>query len=142
MSARLLLSSPNIRAAARRGLQNPINFASRRAYSTPTPSGGLLKAGSLLNSRSLGWPAYIYRSRNSGTLTTRAISFHRAIPKLFMKFAKLPAAFGGVTIAGLAYLQYQATRSSTPIYPYSVVLKAVQKPETTWSACLTRLVRL
>jgi hypothetical protein len=40
----------------------------------------------------------------------RNASFARILPKLFMKFARIPAMFGGATIAGLAYVQYQATR--------------------------------
>lgn len=31
-----------------------------------------------------------------------------------MKFLRVPAAFGGAMIAGLAYLQYQAQRQYTP----------------------------
>jgi replication fork clamp-binding protein CrfC len=34
----------------------------------------------------------------------------RILPQLLLKFARIPALFGGVTIAGLAYVQYQATR--------------------------------
>lgn len=43
-------------------------------------------------------------------MTVRALSFSRAIPKLVIKFARVPAAFGGAMIAGLAYVQYQAQR--------------------------------
>jgi hypothetical protein len=32
------------------------------------------------------------------------------LPRLALKLARLPAMFGGAMIAGLAYLQYQATR--------------------------------
>jgi hypothetical protein len=38
------------------------------------------------------------------------MSFARSLPKLVLKFAKIPAAFGGVAIAGLAYLQFQVER--------------------------------
>ena len=34
----------------------------------------------------------------------------RIIPQLLLKFARIPALFGGATIAGLAYIQYQAAR--------------------------------
>ncbi|KAF3910947.1 Dynamin-1 [Dactylellina cionopaga] len=37
----------------------------------------------------------------------RLISFQRALPKLFVKFIRIPAAFGGATIAGLAYVNYK-----------------------------------
>jgi hypothetical protein len=33
------------------------------------------------------------------------------LPKLAMKLVRVPAMFGGATIAGLAYFQYQATRT-------------------------------
>ena len=36
--------------------------------------------------------------------------FVRILPKLLLKFARIPALFGGATIAGLAYVQYQAAR--------------------------------
>ena len=39
----------------------------------------------------------------------RPISFARALPKLFSKFATLGAVGGGATIAGLVYVQNQAT---------------------------------
>jgi GTP-binding protein EngB required for normal cell division len=39
----------------------------------------------------------------------RPVSFARAIPKLFSKFATLGAVGGGATIAGLVYIQNQAT---------------------------------
>jgi hypothetical protein len=42
----------------------------------------------------------------------RSISFARMLPKLALKLVKVPAMFGGATIAGLAYFQYQATRMS------------------------------
>ncbi|KAF3902730.1 Dynamin-1 [Arthrobotrys entomopaga] len=37
----------------------------------------------------------------------RLISFQRVLPKLFVKFVRIPAAFGGATIAGLAYVNYK-----------------------------------
>lgn len=43
----------------------------------------------------------------------RTISFSRVLPKLAMKLARVPAMFGGAMLAGLAYLQYQATRTSS-----------------------------
>ena len=44
----------------------------------------------------------------------RAISFARALPKLATKLLRVPAMFGASMIAGLAYLQYQATREVDP----------------------------
>jgi hypothetical protein len=43
-------------------------------------------------------------------VAVRNASFVRILPKLVLKFARIPAMFGGAIIAGLAYLQYQATR--------------------------------
>lgn len=40
---------------------------------------------------------------------TRPISFVRVLPKLFTKFASLGAVAGGATVAGLVYVQNQAT---------------------------------
>lgn len=42
--------------------------------------------------------------------TTRAISFTRVLPGIALKLVRIPAMFGTAIIAGLAYLQYQATR--------------------------------
>ena len=42
----------------------------------------------------------------------RAISFARAMPKLALKLARIPAMFGGAMIAAVAYIQYQAIRRS------------------------------
>ena len=39
--------------------------------------------------------------------TYRAMSFQRALPNLAMKLLRVPAALGGATIAGLAYLNYK-----------------------------------
>lgn len=44
------------------------------------------------------------------TVAVRNASFVRLLPKLMVKFARIPAMFGGAIIAGLAYVQYQATR--------------------------------
>jgi hypothetical protein len=38
------------------------------------------------------------------------MSFARSLPKLVLKFARIPAAFGGAAIAGFAYLQFKAER--------------------------------
>lgn len=41
---------------------------------------------------------------------TRNVSFARLIPKLVIKFARIPAMFGGLLIGGAAWVQYQAIR--------------------------------
>lgn len=114
MSARLLSSravslavSSRSHIATRRVLSASSLSLSTRANPT---SGGLLRLESVLRSHTNSWPNQIYRAHSAGALTVRALSFHRAIPKLMMKFLRIPAAFGGAMIAGLAYLQYQAQR--------------------------------
>jgi hypothetical protein len=49
-------------------------------------------------------------------LAIRQMSFARSIPKLVLKFARIPAAFGGAAIAGLAYVQYKAERGYSPSF--------------------------
>lgn len=43
----------------------------------------------------------------------RNASFARFLPRLVVKFIRIPAMAGGVMIAGLAWIQYQATRTLT-----------------------------
>ncbi|TVY88944.1 Protein msp1, mitochondrial, partial [Lachnellula willkommii] len=73
-------------------------------------------AGSLLRSESgvratrrRIWPAGTIRFSNA--VIVRNASFARVIPNILMKFARIPALFAGVTISGLAYVQYQATQA-------------------------------
>jgi GTP-binding protein EngB required for normal cell division len=54
---------------------------------------------------------------------TRPISFVRVLPKLFSKFATLGAAAGGATIAGLIYVQNQATAAGQAISNWFVEVK-------------------
>lgn len=42
---------------------------------------------------------------------TRNASFVRFLPKLVLKFARIPAMFGGLAIGAFAWVQYQATRT-------------------------------
>jgi dynamin-like GTPase MGM1, mitochondrial len=44
-------------------------------------------------------------------VAVRNASFGRFIPKLVVKFIRIPAMAGGVMIGGLAWVQYQATRT-------------------------------
>jgi GTP-binding protein EngB required for normal cell division len=64
----------------------------------------------LYNARPLprqSWPQGANSLHNVPTV--RPVSFARALPKLFSKFATLGAVGGGATIAGLVYIQNQAT---------------------------------
>ncbi len=45
-------------------------------------------------------------------VTVRNASFVRFLPKLVLKFARIPAMFGGLMIGALAWVQYQAIRES------------------------------
>ena len=70
-----------------------------------------------MQSRVPTWAGQVYRYHNSGAMsvtTVRQMSFARSLPKLVLKFARIPAAFGGVAIAGLAYVQYKAERVDHP----------------------------
>ncbi|RPA95178.1 hypothetical protein L873DRAFT_1644804, partial [Choiromyces venosus 120613-1] len=120
MSARLLSSRAVSAAASRRSqlytattrrlLSSPISTISTgRASST---SAGLLCISHALRSRTFQRAGQLSRS-HSGAVAVRSISFARVIPKLVLKFARLPAAFGGAMIAGLAYVQYQAQQAGT-----------------------------
>jgi hypothetical protein len=71
-------------------------------------AGGLLQNAAARTGRVRPWPLGSNSLHNVPAV--RTISFARIVPKLFMKFARIPAMFGGATIAGLAYVQYQATR--------------------------------
>ena len=85
--------------------------ASVSAASSP-PAAGLLGPGSVFRSRSARWPGQIYRYHNLGgaVIVVRQMSFARSMPKLVLKFARIPAAFGGAALAGLAYVQFKAER--------------------------------
>ncbi|KAF2838178.1 hypothetical protein M501DRAFT_936274 [Patellaria atrata CBS 101060] len=85
---------------------------SRRTLYTASPNaGGLLRAASgapLL--RRQRWPAGTNALHNA--VAVRSIAgFARVIPKLFQKFATLGALGGGAAVAGLVYVQNQATQA-------------------------------
>ena len=62
----------------------------------------------------------------------RSISFARILPNLVLKFARIPALFGGAMLAGLAYVQYQATRwLSLRMYDRLMLIKDPQRREIT-----------
>jgi hypothetical protein len=104
MSGRL--SSARLRPLARRASTQ----AARHFHPHPTSSAGLLRSDSAVRAaRRRIWPAGY--TLFSNVVAVRNASFARILPKLLLKFARIPALFGGATIAGLAYVQYQATRS-------------------------------
>ena len=78
-------------------------------HHTSSSTGGLLRSDAAVRSaRQRIWPAGYTPFSNA--VAVRNASFVRILPNLILKFARIPALFGGATIAGLAYIQYQATR--------------------------------
>lgn len=71
-------------------------------------TGGLLRVDNVAI-RGRAWPIGASSIHNN-VLVVRNISFARILPRLAIKLARIPAMFGGAMIAGMAYLQYQATR--------------------------------
>ena len=117
MSARVLVSPRNGLTAALTRHPTAAFIASRRLYTPLAPAslktaGGLLRIEPTRMQRTQLWPSQIYRSHSNAI---RAISFARFLPKLVVKFARVPALFGGATVAGLAYVQYQAQREYSPM---------------------------
>ncbi|KAG4425153.1 hypothetical protein IFR04_001720 [Cadophora malorum] len=105
MSGRLL--STRLRPLAQR-----VNTGAARHFHhhTTSSAGGLLKTDSAVRAaRRRIWPAGYTAFSNA--VIVRNASFVRILPKLLLKFARIPALFGGATIAGLAYVQYQATQA-------------------------------
>lgn len=46
----------------------------------------------------------------------RNASFARFLPKLVVKFARIPAMFGGLAIGAFAWVQYQANRMYPAVF--------------------------
>ena len=80
----------------------------RHLHNATSRSGGLLRADGSATLRRRAWPIGANAIHNN-VPAVRSFSFGRIFPKLALKLARLPAMFGGATIAGLAYVQYQAT---------------------------------
>ena len=93
-------------------LRSPLRTTSLyRSISQISNSGGLLqRSAGARNPRGRSWPLGAYAIHNVPAV--RTISFARVLPKLATKLLRIPAMFGGAAIAGLAYIQYQATRES------------------------------
>ena len=100
MSGRIL--SHRLAPLVRTGLARNFHNAGSR-------TGGLLRADGGAALRGRAWPIGASSIHNN-VPAVRAFSFGRMLPKLALKLARIPAMFGGATIAGLAYFQYQATR--------------------------------
>ncbi|KAL2221075.1 putative mitochondrial dynamin GTPase [Thermoascus aurantiacus ATCC 26904] len=102
MSGRIL--SHRLTPLLRRGL------LARHIHNVSARTGGLLRADGGAALRGRAWPAGA-NSIHNNVPVVRTISFARILPRLAIKLARLPAMFGGAMIAGIAYLQYQATQA-------------------------------
>ncbi|KAI1337488.1 dynamin family protein [Xylariaceae sp. FL0016] len=73
------------------------------------PSGGLLRADASIRTtrRRLWFPVNNFHN----AVIVRNASFARFLPRLVVKFIRIPAMAGGVMIGGLAWIQYQATQA-------------------------------
>lgn len=91
-----------LRPVSRRASVNPVRHLHR------TPTGGLLQAdGSIRATQRRMW---FGGNAFHNAVTARNASFARFLPKLVVKFARIPAMFGGLAIGAFAWVQYQATR--------------------------------
>ena len=106
MSATKLLAAgkaPWARGALRQSISN-------RLFHQASSTGGVLQRSiGLRHAQKRSWPIGAYSIHNVPAV--RTISFTRSLPKLATKLIRIPAMFGGAAIAGLAYIQYQATRT-------------------------------
>ncbi|SPQ21892.1 10b7b069-19e3-44d9-a836-c36664a0b0d4 [Thermothielavioides terrestris] len=74
------------------------------------PTGGIQRAELAARSfrRSLQFPANAYHN----AVIVRNASFARLLPKLALKFVRIPALFGGLAIGTVGWIQYQAIQVS------------------------------
>ena len=71
------------------------------------PAGGLQSEAAVrANRRRLWHTGKLFHN----AVIVRNASFARFLPKLVVKFARIPAMFGGLMIGGIAWVQYQAIR--------------------------------
>ena len=92
---------------ARRGLaQNTV----RHFHHHRMPAGGLQRLDMspvrAVRHR-VGFPVNSYHN----AVLVRNASFVRLIPRIMLKFARIPATFGGLMIGAAAWVQYQAIRT-------------------------------
>ncbi|CAL5871141.1 uncharacterized protein PFLUO_LOCUS5387 [Penicillium psychrofluorescens] len=113
MSGRIL--SHRLAPLVRNGL------LARHLHNAGSRTGGLLRADGGAALRGRAWPTGANAIHNN-VPAVRTISFARMLPKLALKLARVPAMFGGATIAGLAYIQYQANQAGT--YAIDVLKRA------------------
>lgn len=102
MSGRVLAAG--LRPLPRRAAVLPVRHLHRQS------TGGLLQADAAIRAtRKRMWQG---GNAFHNAVTTRNASFARFLPKLMVKFLRVPAMFGGVAIGAFAWVQYQAARTS------------------------------
>ncbi|KAK5627078.1 hypothetical protein RRF57_002793 [Xylaria bambusicola] len=81
------------------------------------PSGGLLRADASIRAtrRRMWFPINSFHN----AVTVRNASFARFLPRLVVKFIRIPALAGGFMVGGLAWIQYQATQAGN--YAWDVI---------------------
>lgn len=84
-------------------------FLARHVHNAGARTGGLLRSDGSAALRGRAWPVGANSIHNVPAV--RGISFARILPKLALKLVKVPAMLGTATVAGLAYIQYQTTRT-------------------------------
>ncbi|KAI1363431.1 mitochondrial dynamin GTPase [Xylaria arbuscula] len=81
------------------------------------PSGGLLRADASIRAtrRRMWFPGNSFHN----AVAVRNASFARFLPRLVVKFIRIPALAGGFMVGGLAWIQYQATQAGN--YAWDVI---------------------
>ncbi|KAF4983650.1 hypothetical protein FZEAL_1002 [Fusarium zealandicum] len=103
MSGRVLAAG--LRPLTRRATVHPVRYIHRH------PTGGLLQADAAIRAtRKRMWYG---GNAFHNAVTARNASFARFLPKLLVKFLRVPAMFGGVAIGAFAWVQYQAAQAGT-----------------------------
>ncbi|KJZ75519.1 hypothetical protein HIM_04982 [Hirsutella minnesotensis 3608] len=95
------------------GGQRPVaRFASASATRSlhRFPAGGLLRANASI--RATQKRMWFGNNAFNQAVIARNASFARFLPKLMVKFVRIPAMFGGLAIGAFAWVQYQATQAS------------------------------
>ncbi|KAI1438875.1 mitochondrial dynamin GTPase [Xylaria sp. CBS 124048] len=110
MSGRLIARAGRIPA-----MRSATGRAMRQYHQLPT--GGLLRADSAIRAtrRRMWFPVNSFHN----AVAVRNASFARLLPRLMVKFIRVPALAGGIMVGGLAWIQYQATQAGN--YAWDVV---------------------
>ncbi|KAL7625313.1 mitochondrial dynamin GTPase Msp1 [Parahypoxylon ruwenzoriense] len=82
------------------------------------PSGGILRADAAVRAtrRRMWFPVNSFHN----AVIVRNASFARFLPRLVVKFVRIPAMAGGMMIGGLAWIQYQASQAGN--YAWDIVI--------------------